>query len=165
MGYYDCRWDEIVGQEKAAELNAYWQSHFGCLCDFNSPFFASLTFSPSLYGRLTAATQNATKPVLFLYGEDDTWTGAAMKDEFINGSNVRKFILPAQNHNVYFMSKTDPAQCNEIMRILDEVLGTPQGVETVGGEPRTTVRKMLIDGQLVLIVGNERYSVTGGRLR
>lgn len=167
LGYYDYRFNDITGvpAEEAAKWNTFWQSHFGCVEDFQSPYFASLTFNRSLYDRVTAATQNATKPLVFIYGQDDAWTGAAMKDEFINGTNVRKFILPAQNHMVSIVSDTDKKQCDAIRAIMDEVLGTPQGLEeATNAHTDTKVTKLFIDGQIVIIRNNEKYDITGKKL-
>ncbi len=114
-----------------------------------------------------AATQNATKPILLIYGEDDTWTGAAVKDEFINDTNVKKFILPAQNHTAGFSSNTDQAKCDAIRAALDAVLGTgtPQGLEQLplhgDGEP---TRKVLRNGQLLILRDDKTYTLTGAEV-
>lgn len=164
LGYYDFRFDEIVGKERAAEWNAYLK-RYGCYLDLSIPYFASLTFNRSLYDRVTAATQNATKPLVFIYGEDDTWTGAAMKDQFINSQNVRKFILPAQNHMVSFSSNTDRALCDAIRAILDNVLGAPAGIESPSLQGRPgEAHKILQNGQIIIIRNNERYDITGKKL-
>ena len=86
LGYYDLRYDLIVGEQAAPAWNAAYKKHVGYLRNFETPWCASLTFNRSLYDRTMTATQNATKPIILIYGEDDTWTGAAVKDEFINGS-------------------------------------------------------------------------------
>ena len=163
LGYYDFRFDEIVGKENAAEWNAYLK-RYGCYFDLLNPYFVPLTFNRSLYDRVTAATQNATKPLVFIYGEDDTWAGAAMKDQFINGTNVRKFILPAQNHMTSFSSNTDRAQCDAIRAILDNVLGAPQGIEEITNDQSPITNKTIINGHLIIIRNNERYDITGKKL-
>ena len=107
-------------------------------------------------------TRNTTKPIVLIYGYDDTWTGAAVKDEFINGTNVRKFILPAQNHLVSFSSDTDINQCNEIRSLLDGILGEPQGLEQTTIETSAErARKIMIDGQLYIILGKRVYNAAG----
>ena len=168
LGYYDFRFDEIVDKEQAAELNAYWRKHYTCYIKFLFPFFMPFTYSRSLYDYVTNATRNATKPLVFIYGLDDTWTGAAMRDEFINGTNVRKFILPAQNHNVSYSSNTDKAQCDAIRSMLDAVLGTPQGIEDTpcsSWEGRVKASKILRDGQIFILRGDKTYTVTGQEVR
>ncbi|MBQ3998814.1 MAG: hypothetical protein II644_05700, partial [Paludibacteraceae bacterium] len=147
----------------AAEWNAYLK-RYGCYLDLMTPYFASLTFNRSLYDRVNNATQSATKPLVFIYGEDDTWTGAAMKDPFINGTNVRKFILPAQNHMVSFSSNTDQAQCDAIRAILDNVLSAPQGIEEITNDQSPITNKTIINGHLIIIRNNERYDITGKKL-
>ncbi len=129
LGYYDLRYDLIVGEQAAPAWNAAYKQYVGCLREFENPWSAALTFNRNLYDRAMEATKTATKPIILIYGEDDTWTGAAVKDEFINGTNVKKFILPAQNHNARFSSDTDPEKCEAIRAALDAVLATPQGIE------------------------------------
>ena len=112
------------------------------------------------------ATKTATKPIILIYGEDDTWTGAAVKDEFINGTNVKKFILPAQNHTVSFSSNTDQTQSDAIRAMLDAVLGAPQGIDQLplqGVEGQA--RKILRNGQIFILRGDKTYTLTGDEVQ
>ena len=163
LGYYDLRYDLIVGEQAAPAWNANYKKYVGYLRNFETPWCASLTFNRNLYDRTMAATQNATKPIILIYGEDDTWTGAAVKDEFINGSNVKKFILPAQNHLACFSSNTDKTQCDAIRAAIDAVLGAPQGIEQVPND-QVPSTKVLRDGQLVIKRGDKIYTLTGQQL-
>lgn len=166
LGYYDFDFSLIFDNdtEKAAEWNKYWREHYGCACDFFSPCYASLSFSRSLYDRTMEATRNATRPIVLIYGYDDTWTGAAVKDEYINGRNVRKFILPAQNHNVSFSSNTDREQCDAIREILDGVLSTPTDMAGIARATEGSVaksRKVFSNGRMYILRDGKRFTVTG----
>ncbi len=152
---------QLVGAESAPAWNAAYKKYVGTLRDFDNPYYASCTFNRSLYDLATGTTQNATKPIIFLYGEDDSWTGAAMKDRFVNGTNVHKFILPAQNHGVHFTSNTDPAKCKQITDILDGVLGAPQTALTTITQPDMRVRKVLRDGMLLIERDGQLYTMEG----
>ena len=123
-----------------------------------------LAFSPALYNETMEATRNATKPVVLLYGLDDSWTGAAVKDQYINGTNVRKFILPAQNHLVAFSSDTDKEQCDAVRTILEGILSTPQALDPVTAAPSPVTRKLLRNGQLIIMRDGHTYTVTGQQL-
>ncbi len=135
LGYYDARFDLLFDDPKIAEeWQKLWSDKYVCLRDVYTPFFSKLTFNRSLYDRVMEATKNAQKPIVLIYGEDDSWTGAAVKDEFINGTNVRKFILPAQNHMANYSSNTAPDKCEQILQVLDETLGSkPTGIFEVEG--------------------------------
>lgn len=165
LGYFDIRFDAFLDDDASREeWNRNWREKYGCLRDVTSPFFASRTFSRSLYDRAMAATKNATKPIVLIYGQDDSWTGAAVKDEFINGTNVRKFILPAQNHHVCFSYETDPAQCAAITGILDGVLGSPVGIDGIvssAAKPASVSRKVLSGGKIFILRGNKKYTLSG----
>ena len=164
LGSFDFRYDLLAPTpEEAAWYNNHWKTTVGCLRDFTNPYFASLTYSPALYDRVMEATQNATKPIILIYGEDDTWTGAAVKDEFVNGSNVKKFILPAQNHLACFSSNTDKPQCDAIRAAIDAVLGAPQGVDQVPSD-QVPSTKVLRNGQLLIKRGEAFYTLTGNRV-
>lgn len=160
LGYYDLRFDDIVGAEAAAYWNDEYKKYVGNLRDFNSPHFASRTFDRSLYDLAVSTTKNATKPIVFIYGEDDPWTSAAMRDEYINGTNVRKFILPAQNHTVHFTSDTDLAQCNAIRQLLDNVLSVPDGIDDIKAVKGQSL-KMLRNGHIYIIRDGKMYNMSG----
>ena len=165
LGYYDFRFDLILPDAaQAAEFNTFWKQKTGCFMDLNNPYYRTLTFSPALYDATMAATQNATKPILLIYGLDDTWTGAAVKDPFINGTNVRKFILPAQNHLVRFSSNTDQAQCDAIRVALDDVL-KPSSQDIENQQSIIDNQKFLKDGRLLILRGDKTYTVTGQLVR
>lgn len=165
LGYFDVRFDELCATpEEAASLNNFWITHAGCSRDFSTPFFASQTFSRALYDQVMVTTQNATKPILLLYGLDDPWAGAAVKDQYINGQNVQKFILPAQNHIVHFTSNADITQCNAIRAALDAVLSAPQGIEEVDEQPLRG-EKILRNGQILILRGGKTYTLQGQRVQ
>lgn len=135
LGYFDIAFDVLFDDPKVAEeWQKFWSEKYSCIRDVYTPYFSQLTFNRSLYDRTMEATKNATKPIVLIYGEDDTWAGAAVKDEFINGNNVRKFILPAQNHLAHYTSNTDPDKCNQILQLLDATLGSvPTAIREVEG--------------------------------
>lgn len=169
LGYFDVRFDLILDDPKSGELwDNFWREKYGCLRDHDSPFFKTRTFNRALYDRIVKTTKNATKPIVFIYGEDDAWTGAAMKDEFINGSNVRKFILPAQNHMVNFTLETDPEKCSQIQQILNRVLdstATNIGIATVGGRQQTDCGKVMQNGKIYIIRNGRKYTMTGSEVK
>ena len=162
LGYFDFRFDLIVENPDSAQMwNNHWVQNAGCSRDLASPFYRTLTFSRTLYDETMSATQNATKPIVLIYGLDDTWTGAAVKDKYINGTNVRKFILPAQNHLVNFCSNTDKTQCDAIRAILDGVLGAPQAIDRTDAGTETKAVKILRDGQIYILRGEKVYTLQG----
>lgn len=165
LGYFDLRFDLLVDDAAdAAGFNELWKEKAGCKMDLEKPFYRSLTFNPALYNETMTATRNATTPIVLIYGQDDAWTGAAVKDEFINGVNVHKFILPAQNHSVHFTSNTDRAMCEQLRTILDGVLGAPHGIEPVTEPSLPVTRKVMRDGKIVILRNDETYDLTGRKL-
>lgn len=91
-----------------------------------------------------------------------------MKDEYINGTNVKKFILPAQNHSASFSSNTDITKCNAIRAALDAVFGAPQGIDETpfpSGEGWGEAHKFLRNGQLLIEKNGKTYNVMGAEVR
>ena len=166
LGYFDHRFDLIIEDPvQAANYNRYWTQHAGCVLDLENPFYRHLTYNPSLFDATMAATQHATKPIVLIYGVDDAWTGGAVKDEFVNGTNVQKFILPAQNHAAHFTSETDKTQCDAIRAILDGVLGGTHDIETVSNDPSPMTRqKIFRDGRILILRNGEAYDITGRKV-
>ena len=172
LGFFDIRFDEIASTpQEAAVFNQFWIDKASCMRDFISPYYASLSFSPALYNRVMDATKNATKPIILLYGNNDPWTGAAVKDEYLS-SSVKKYVLPNQNHLVYFQSNTDVTKCNEIRTILDGILGSPQGIEEVRDNSQFTIHnsqlestKVLRDGQIYIMRGGKMYTLQGQEVK
>ena len=167
LGYYDYRFNLLVhpGDEAlATQLNQQYLV-LGPIIEFGMPFNLAQPYSATLYNQMTTAVQNASKPILFIYGEDDPWTGKMIPAPCINGSNSRLFILPQQNHTARFTKPTDPEQSGAITDVLDAVLGTTQGVEVVESrKSKVESRKVLINGQFIIIRNNEKYTITGKKL-
>lgn len=165
LGYFDACFEMLVDDPEIAEnWNKFWREKYSCMRDVTAPCFNKLSYSRSLYDRVMAATKNATKPIVLIYGLDDGWTGGAVKDEFINGINVRKFILPAQNHMVSFTSNTDPTLCSQIVRCLDDVLGSPVNgivISTVDDESEVISRKVMQNGKIYILRNNRKFTTTG----
>ena len=89
-----------------------------------------------------------------------------MRDEYINGTNVKKFILPGQNHGASFSSNTDIAKCNAIRAALDAVFGAPQGIEEISYQPSAvSSQKVLRDGQLIIRRNGVEYNLNGQQVR
>ena len=86
--------------------------------------YDSFEFDPSLLEFVKQQTANAKKPILFIYGEDDPWTGACIDDEYINGDNVRKYIIPAQTHTacINLMQDSDNDLKEELLDFIDKAL-------------------------------------------
>ena len=160
LGYYDLCFDEIVSPEAVDSWNEAYKKYVGNLRDFYSPYFASCAFDRSLYDRAVSTTQNATKPIIFIYGKDDPWTGAAMRDKYINGTNVRKFILPGQNHGVHFTSNTDMGQCNTIRQLLDDWLSVPEGIDEIKAVKGQS-GKALRNGHIYIMRNGKMYNTAG----
>lgn len=165
LGYFDASFDLLFDDPKTAEeWQKLWSDKYGCIRDVYSPFFSQLTYSRALYDRTMEATKKATKPIMLIYGEDDAWTGAAVKDEFVNGTNVRKVILPNQNHLVNYTSNTDAEKCKQILQFLDQTLGTPPtdiNISTVADKTKADSRKVMQDGKIYILRNNKKYTITG----
>ena len=123
LGYFDLDMSAILDapEDKALadSLNTIW-STTGGLTGFNLPAFKNLTFDRTLNDLVHERTASTHKPLVYMYGGDDTWTGGSISDECINNDNTHKFILPAQNHGVN-ISHASTDDKKHIWGIIDEL--------------------------------------------
>src|SRR5574344_1142293 len=137
LGYYDMQdfsyyYDKQADADSVATL---WKK-MGNYYQMGLLFFNKLTFDSSLRNFVLDKTKNATKPITFIYGGDDTWTGSGMDDDCINGSNVRKYILEGQNHGAS-ITAADASTRDEIFAYMDKILGTPASIQGVNTQSET----------------------------
>ncbi len=138
LGYYGLKWDYFYDtQIKIDSVNTLWQSqttnpialHFGHLFD-------NLEYNPELMNFVRQQTASTTKPLIYIYGGDDFWTGGRIQDEYINGENVRLYILPEQNHDACLYRMTDTEKQDEIWAFLDAIFkATPDAIEQIEQRP------------------------------
>lgn len=124
LGYYDFKWDYFYDtQAKIDSVNTLWQSNVPNLMALkNGDYFGTIDYNPALMDLVRQQTASTTKPLLYIYGGDDFWTGGRMPDEYINGDNVRLYILPEQNHDACISRITDKKKQEEIWSFLDAIL-------------------------------------------
>lgn len=123
LGYYGIKWDYFYDtQAKIDSVNAMWQSHTNNPIELNfGHLFDNKEYNPELMNLVRQQTANAARPILFIYGGDDFWTGGKIEDEYVNGDNVRRYILPEQNHDACITNMTDSEMQNEIWAFLDNI--------------------------------------------
>lgn len=128
LGYFGINWDYYYNTKAEADSVAdMWNSYLpNSLCLNSSEYLRTLEYDPSVMNFVKQKITETKKPILFLYGEDDPWTGAAIDDEYVNGDNVRKFILPAQCHtaSLFKILPSDSALSDEIHSFIDKALST-----------------------------------------
>ena len=144
----------------------------------NLPFSVmKFSYSDALYQRIMQGTRNTQRPVIYLYGGDDFWTGAAIEDQYINGNNVRKFILEGQNHNVAISgirgTSYETTTAQQLWDLVDSALrGQSSAIDTIdaddaatdSSDAATSRRVILRDGHLLIEQGQRTYDLNG-RLR
>lgn len=134
LGYYGLKWDYFYDtQAKIDSVNQMWQSTVSNVVAFkNGSPFNETEYNPELMNLVRQQTASATKPLLYLYGGDDFWTGGRIQDEYINNQNVRLYILPEQNHSACISKITDTEMQDEIWAFLDKIFrNTPNAIEQI----------------------------------
>ena len=126
LGYFDISFEPYYETQAEADyVSSIWKQYRKHLVLHNTPeVYDSFEFDPSLLEFVKQQTANAKKPILFIYGEDDPWTGACIDDEYINGDNVRKYILPAQTHTacINLIQDSDNDLKEELLDFIDKAL-------------------------------------------
>lgn len=170
LGYYDIKWDYYYDtQAQVDSVNNLWKSYSPHLVLYNAPeAFLSLEFDPWLMNFIKQQTAQAKKPILFIYGEDDPWTGACIDDEYINGTNVRKYILPAQCHTASIYDVKDEALKKELKDFIESILyPSPDGISEVNDEPTAAPAGIVFDQQnrrIVIRRNGQEYDVMGKKV-
>ena len=133
-GYYNLKWDYFYDtQEEIDSVNGLWQRYVDDIVNFSdNGLYSGLTFKSEVFDFVLKQTAKATKPMLFIYGGDDFWTGAHIEDQYINGDNVRRYILPEQNHTASIHQIKDEEKKNEIFAFLDKIFrNNPDAIEQI----------------------------------
>ena len=172
LGYFDLKWDYYYDtQAQADSVNSLWKSFIPHVVLYNAPEeFRSLEYDPSLMNFIKQQTAQAKKPILFIYGEDDPWTGACIDDEYVNGTNVRKYILPAQCHtaSIYDIKDSDRALKDELNDFIRAALfPSPDGISEVNDEPTAAPAGIVFDQQnrrIVIRRNGQEYDVMGKKV-
>lgn len=71
------------------------------------------TFSPSMHQKVDAFLRTTDSPLLFIYGSYDPWYYVGIGEEYVNGTNILRYVLPGAGHHT-FISDFDPATHSEI---------------------------------------------------
>ena len=113
-------------QDVAATCNREWKVGRGYV--FDNPFNESVEYDGTMRAKVFEATRTARRPMIFLYGGDDTWTGAAIPDDCIDGQMTYKYVLNAQNHGACLYD-TYGSRKTELWNLVEQLLNTPAGIE------------------------------------
>lgn len=129
LGYYGIDWSYYYDTKAEADsVKAMWDRYLPNILTLNtSDCLRDLEYDSSVITYTKQKIAEAKKPILFIYGEDDPWTAAAIDDEYVNGDNVRKYILPAQCHTacLFKIKPVDKEFEDEIRSFIDKAL-SPQ---------------------------------------
>lgn len=122
LGYFDLKWDYFYDtQAEVDSVNALWHSQTDNVLSLGFHLFDSVEFNPELMDYVRTQTANAQGKILFIYGNDDMWTGACMDEDCINGQNVRQYILSEQNHGVCINDVADQELRDELWAFTDDI--------------------------------------------
>lgn len=122
LGYFDLKWDFFYDtQEEIDSVNAMWSHWTINVMMLGGSTFDNVVFEPEMMEDVFYNTGHSDRPVLFIYGNDDIWTGAGMPCERVNGDNIRQYVLPNQNHGVSINAVTDPELQAELWAFTDSI--------------------------------------------
>ena len=165
--YYD---DSDLSKQYLADYKVYLQSNSVPLDDMAN--LKTFSYSDALYKEIMQKVKdNKNTYIYFLYAADDPWTGAAIEDQYINGTTVLKETLPAQCHQMYINAMTDATKKAAIWKIIDDALNEhPTGIDNVrsssaGLQGKNAnilgARKVISNGRLVIVKDGKEYTISG----
>jgi len=162
LGYFVQDPIVYVSKERKAWAQAIWAKY-----DPRDSIYRSLKYSSELRNSVMEKMGTFQGTMVYLYGEDDHWTGAAMEDKYINHTSTYKYILPESNHvdgicHLYeqqFGSKYK-SLADEIWAILDKPV--PSEIDHTSSEmPRIDCRKIMQGGHLLILRNGKMYNING----
>lgn len=164
LGYYDFKWDYYYTEQKDIDAaNQMWQSYYNNALEFASNgSLKDVKYNPDLIAFVRQQTAQAKKPILFIYGGDDMWTGARMEDEYINGENVQLYILPEQNHMVRINGVTDKELQAKLWAFTDAVFNSQTAISQIRRDDASSTSTYDLQGRKVsdstkgLVIKNRR---------
>ncbi len=116
---------------QAEELNRIWKENKVNFIVSSSPYMKNVMYDPSVREKAWNATLHNSHPMIYLYGQDDLWTGGGVPDSLVNNTETFKYILEAQNHNVCITAATQ-AERSELWDKIDYLLNIiPSDIEEV----------------------------------
>ncbi len=83
------------------------------------------TFSTAMHDKVDAFLRSTDAKYVFIYGGNDPWYYAGVGDEYINGDNICRYVLPGAGHHTA-ISEFDPATRQQIKHKIEEFLGRRQ---------------------------------------
>ena len=113
-------------QQLAEQCNREWAA--GGASTFNNPFNEQVEYDSTIRTKVLMATRRAKKPIIYFYGSDDAWTGAAIPDDCIDNQMAYKYILNAQSH-MACIDKTSGKLKTELWNLVDQLLNTPAEIK------------------------------------
>lgn len=149
-------------KQLADSLQTFYAKNGGSYVNMLFPFLKGVEYdNGALLDFTFSKVKEASKPIIFLYGEDDCFTGAQIDDQYINGTTTKKYILSAQYHGVVI--NKDEAQKDEIWSFFDKYLDPNYtSIQTITYEAKPSqVRKMMQGNRLIIVSGNKKYTVAG----
>lgn len=151
LGYFDMRFDYYFDDPEDADMvNAMWMNLYNNVLEAEmGEVYAGVEYSPELFTFVRQQTAQAEKPILFIYGGDDIWTGAHMEDEHVNADNVRLYVLPEQNHRASISAVTDTSLQNELWAFTDAVFSNTVGITQLSDDASAPARYYDLYGRRV----------------
>lgn len=150
-------------QAFADSLQAFFTREELDYTTFQNPWLKTVKYDNyALFSMVEQKTQTATKPIVFLYATDDPWTAAQMGDEYVNGDNVRKYILDYQIHGVS-IDKDKTYKHDEIWEFIDKVMASdPSDITEVNQENDSgKALKLVKNGRIIIQKHGKQFTIAG----
>lgn len=147
----------------ADSLNAVWERGDLSIA-IGIPSVKGVKYSSDLRNKVIEATKNAEKPMIFLFGGDDAWTGGMLPDECYNEFNTFKVILPNQNHSAC-ISKASKADQTYVWNLVDDALAGKfaTGITEISSPSSTSETMYNLQGQRITSAKPGTIYIKGGK--
>lgn len=156
--------DDDGHADLADSLNTVWNQSGNHCIRLKMPYLKTVTYDASLRNKVVECTCQASKPIIFLFGGDDAWTGGALPDECYNNETTFRLVLPNQNHAAC-ISQASVDDRSQAWNLIDDALAgkLTNGITRNTRTPRHDMPYNL-SGQRISTVQHGQFYIQHGKL-
>lgn len=166
LGSFGYDFHAILGDEYAEladSINAVWRKSNNNSIYTTMSYFKPVKYDSSLRDMVIEKTKHSTKPIIFLFGEDDAWTGGGLPEECYNNETTFKVILSRQNHSAC-ISNALFSERNNAWSLIDDAMSGKlvSDIKSVGNDSHDSAIYNL-NGQRVKVMERGKIYIVNGK--
>lgn len=107
LGYYLFDWTPVENCLSSDDIKQF--NSWGTITNYSGKYGVTYDGGTLMKGFLKFLENNSSNhkcKMVFVYGENDPWTRAAIPDESVDNIYIKKFLIPEGTHNSYLDNRS-----------------------------------------------------------